>query len=593
VLLVAQGVLPAATVSLTRRLIDSFVAAIGSNGQWERLQPTLLIGAVMAGVLLLSELLKNVLEWVHTAQTQVVQDHLYGLIHAKAASVDLAFYETPDHFDRLRRAHKDTSHLPVRALESCGSLFQNSITLLSMGALLLPYGLWIPLVLALSTLPALWTVLHFNREYHDWWERTTADWRRVDYYDAILTQSEFATELRLFNLGSHFRSAHQALRRRLRVQGLELARKRVLSQFSAGMMGILVFGSAMIWIGWRAVHGFATLGDLALFYQAFDRGQMLMRAILDNLGRIYSHSLFLGNLFEFLAIKPQIVDPPVPKPVPSPIKEGIVFQGVNFRYPGSEELTLRDFNLSVPPGQIVAIVGANGAGKSTLVKLLCRFYNFSEGHVAIDGIDIRDFSVRDLRRNITVLFQKPVSYQATASENVALGDLALSTRHGAVQMASRRAGAHEMIARLPFGYDTVLGKWFAGGTELSGGEWQRVALARAFFRKSSIVILDEPTSAMDSWAEIEWLERFRKLVEGQTAIIITHRFTTAMRADIIHVMNRGQILETGRHRDLMAQNGLYAKSWRAQMRAAARLEDGEPESFAGRNDSLKNVTVGS
>jgi ATP-binding cassette subfamily B protein len=573
-LLVVQGVLPAATVFLTRQLIDSFVATIGSNSSWERLQPTLLIAALIAGLILLSELFKNALEWIHTAQAQFVQDHLYALIHAQSTAVDLAFYETPEHFDQLRRAHKDTSHLPVLVLENCGSLFQNTITLLSMGVLLLPYGAWVPLVLTVSTLPALWTVLRFYRQYHDWWERTTSDWRRIDYYDAILTQSEFATELRLFDLGSHFRSAHQALRRGLRTQGLKLTSNRVLAQLGAGTMGILVFGSAMVWIGWRVVHGLATLGDLALFYQAFDRGQTLMRAMLENVGRIYSHSLFLGNLFEFLAMKPQIVDPAVPSAVPSPIKDGITFRQVNFRYPGSEKLALREFNLTVPAGQVVAIVGANGAGKSTLVKLLCRFYNFDEGHVAVDGIDIRDFPLRELRRNITVLFQKPVSYQATASENVTLGDLAQPPIDRAVRMAAQSAGAHEIIARLPLGYDTVLGKWFVGGTELSGGEWQRIALARAFFRKSPIVILDEPTSAMDSWAEIEWLARFRELVRGQTAIVITHRFTTAMQADIIHVMDRGQIVETGTHADLMARDGLYAKSWRAQTQAASRLEDG-------------------
>jgi len=590
-LLAVQGVLPAATVFLTRQLVDSFVAAIGSSGAWERLQPTLLVAALMAGVILLTELFKNALEWVHTAQAQFVQDHLYALIHEKSMAVDLAFYETPEHFDRLHRAHKDTSHRPVLLLEDLGSLLQNGITLLSMGVILLPYGPWLPVALVLSTFPALYVVLGFNGQYHHWWERTTSDWRRIDYYDALLTRSEFATELRLFDLGPRFRSAHQALRRTLRTQGLGLTRKRVLAQLGAGTIGILVFGCALAWIGWRVLHGLATLGDLALFYQAFDRGQTLMRTMLQNVGQIYSHSLFLGNLFEFLALEPQVVDPPAPTSVPSTLQHGITFRQVTFRYPGSESSALRDFNLTVPVGQIVAIVGANGAGKSTLVKLLCRFYDIEAGHIALDGIDICDFSLRELRRHITVLFQRPVSYQATASENIAVGDLAQAPVDHAIQAAARGAGAHEIIARLPRGYDTVLGKWFAGGTELSGGEWQRMALARAFFRKSPIVILDEPTSAMDSWAEAEWLARFRELVQGQTAILITHRFTTAMQADMIHVMDRGQIVESGRHADLMAQSGLYAQSWRAQMRAASRLENGDLAEMPGSNDPLQTLTI--
>jgi ATP-binding cassette subfamily B protein len=292
-----------------------------------------------------------------------------------------------------------------------------------------------------------------------------------------------------------------------------------------------------------------------------------MYSLLGNLGQIYSNSLFLANLFEFLALKPLVVDPPDPVPAPAALREGIHFQQITFRYPGSERLALRHFELTIPAGRTVAIVGANGAGKSTLIKLLCRFYDPESGHITIDGIDVRDLSIRDLRRLITVLFQMPVSYQATAAENIALGDISAAPRAARIEAAARGAGAHEIIARLPRGYDTLLGKAFADGAELSGGEWQRLALARAFLRQTQIVILDEPTSFMDSWAEAEWLQRFRQLVDGRTAIIITHRFTTAMRADMIHVMQEGQIVESGTHDELLDLDGLYAQSWTAQMSA--------------------------
>lgn len=586
VLLAIQGVLPAATVFLIRQLVDSLVAAIGSGGSWERLHPVLVVAALMAGVMLLTELLKNLIEWVYTAQAQFVQDHLSALIHEKSTAVDLAFYETPEHFDRLHRAHKDASHRPLSLVESLGHLLQNSITLLAMGAILLPYGLWLPVALVISTLPAFYVVLRFNRLYHRWWERTTSELRRVAYYDSILTQSQFAAELRLFDLGPYFRVAYQTLRRKLRTEGLALSRNRILAQLGAGAIGLLVFGFAMVWIGWRALQGLATLGDLALFYQAFDRGQTLMRALLQNVGHIYSNSLFLGNLFEFLELKPQIVDPPEPTSLPPTLQHGISFRQVTFRYPGSERIALLDFTLTIPAGQIVAVVGANGAGKSTLVKLLCRFYDVDAGHIELDSIDIRDLSLQELRRHISVLFQTPVPYQATVSENIVLGDLARASGDQKMQAVARAAGADVIIERLPHGYNTILGKWFAGGTELSIGEWQRIALARAFFRQSPVVVLDEPTSAMDSWSETDWLARFRTLVKGQTAIIITHRFTTAMQADMIHVMDRGQIVESGRHAELMAQGGLYAQSWRAQMRAALTLEDGKLAERPGRNGPL-------
>jgi ATP-binding cassette subfamily B protein len=229
--------------------------------------------------------------------------------------------------------------------------------------------------------------------------------------------------------------------------------------------------------------------------------------------------------------------------------------------------------LTVPAGQIVAIVGANGAGKSTLLKLLCRFYDPEAGLIDLDGFDIRHLSLDELHRQITVLFQLPVFYHATAGQNIAIGDLKASPSAVEVEAAARGAGAHQFIARLPRGYDTLLGKWFADGAELSGGEWQRIALARAFLRQAPIVVLDEPTSFMDSWAEARWLARFRTLVEGRTAIIITHRFTTAMQADMIHVMDEGQIVESGSHAELLAQAGLYAQSWRTQIQAGSDLDD--------------------
>jgi ATP-binding cassette subfamily B protein len=270
-------------------------------------------------------------------------------------------------------------------------------------------------------------------------------------------------------------------------------------------------------------------------------------------------------------LQPTIQNPEQPQPAPLAFRQGITFQGVTFSYPGSSQPALKDFNLHFPPGKITAIVGTNGAGKSTLVKLLARFYDPQAGAVLVDGIDLRDFSLQEVRRQITIMFQNPMQYATTAGENIALGDYTPPPDTARIEAAAVAAGADEPINRLPDGYDAMLGKWF-GGAELSMGEWQRVAQARAFLRRASVVILDEPTSAMDSWAEAEWLGRFRKLVEGRTAIVITHRFTTALQADVIHVMEQGRVIESGTHEELCALGGQYATSWQKQMRSTRIIQ---------------------
>jgi ATP-binding cassette subfamily B protein len=439
-----------------------------------------------------------------------------------------------------------------------------------MAALLISYGLWLPLLLVAGTLPALYVVLDYNRRHHHWWEKTTADRRRVQYYDTLLVTDAFAAEMRLFNLGPHFRAAFQTLRHRLRTERIGLTKRQGLAQLAAGAVATLTTGVAMVWMIWQAFRGLVTLGDLVLFYQAFNRGQSLLRALLGNLGQIYSNTLFLGSLFEFLELEPQIVDPPQPIPAPKALHRDICFRQVAFRYPGSERAVFQDFNFVIPAGKIIAIVGANGAGKTTLVKLLCRFYDTESGCVELDGIDIRNLSLDELRRMITVLFQFPVPYHATAAENIAMGAMSDAPTSIDVEVAAHGAGAHDFIMRLPQGYDTLLGKWFSSGTELSGGEWQRLALARAYLRRAQIIILDEPTSFMDSWAEVDWFDRLQQLADGRTAIVITHRFTIAKRADEIHVMDDGQIVESGSHDELLAKGGLYAQSWTAQMQARTR-----------------------
>ncbi|WP_249067882.1 ABC transporter ATP-binding protein [Argonema antarcticum] len=565
ILLVVQGLLPVATVYLTQQLVDSLVAALGAGADWQKILPTLTLVALMGGILLLTQVLGSLLTWVRTVQSELVKDYISSLIHEKSIEIDFAFYESPEYYDRLHRVRQDAYFRPVALLENSGNLLQNSITLMAMAAVLIRFGIWLPFALLVSTLPAFYVVLRYSSQNYDWWLRNTADERRSWYYYWLLTEKQYAAELRLFGLGEHFKSAYQRLRRKLRSERVKLAKDESFANLGASAIALLITAVALTWMVWKVFQGRVTLGNLALFYQAFNQGQGVMRNLLANLGQVYSNMLFLGNLFEFLELQPQVVDSPSPRLTPITLKQEIRFHQVTFRYPGSHKAALEHFNLTIPAGKIVAIVGSNGAGKTTLLKLLCRLYDPQHGSIKLDGIDLRDLPIQNLRRFITILFQQPVDYNTTVAENIAMGDLISSPSLSEISAAAEAAGANEMIDRLPKGYDTLLGKLFEGGTELSGGEWQRIALARAFLRQAPLIILDEPTSAMDSWAEADWLERFRQLVGYSTAIIITHRFAIAKRADIIHVMADGQIVESGSHNELLSRGGAYAKSWQRQI----------------------------
>ncbi|MGH8000394.1 MAG: ABC transporter ATP-binding protein, partial [Brasilonema sp.] len=500
VMLLLQGLLPAMSITLTREAVDNLVAVSGAGLSSESIQKIVTPVGLMAGIVVVMELLNGAGEWVRTVQSELIHDYMTALIHKQSVAVDYGYYEYSEYNDKLDRARDGASGRSLALLESTGSLLQNSVTLVAMAAVLSPYGLGLPMILLISAFPAFYVLIYISKIQYRWSQRTTSDRRWLMYYDYLLTNNTTAAEVRLFDYADYFQSSYQNLRRRLRREQFNLLRLQTLGRIVAAIIALTITGGALAWMGRQVLLGILTLGDLALFFQAFNQAQSIVKDLLGNFGKIYRNSLFIGNLFEFLQIQPKIIDPPNPVLVPTKPKQGIRFRQVTFRYPGIKEPVLNNFNLTLPAGKIVAVVGDNGAGKSTLIKLLCRFYDPDSGSIELDGIDLRHFSVKAFRRLVTVLFQSPIPYYTTAGENIALGDISAASNYSEIQAAAKASGIHDKIKRLPLGYNAMLGKLFPSGTDLSGGQWQRLALARAFFRRAQIIILDEPTSAMDPWA---------------------------------------------------------------------------------------------
>lgn len=571
VLLIFQGILPAIQIYLVKTAINSFATVVKTDIYSANVTSAFTYIAILVGVLLFGGAIANFNAWVRSLIAELTQDYVSCLIHRQAISLDLAFFESADYYNRLHRACSEGKNQPVILLENLGELIRSTLTLLSVAVILVPLGIWLPLGLLLSSFPPIYAMYKSNQIENQWRLQNTVTQRYIDYYENLLTEREFAAEVRLFALGDRFQTAYQNLRQRLRREKMGLMRSRSFAQFVANSLSLVIFGIALSWMVGQIAQGKLSLGDLALLLQSLWLAQGLLQSLLRNFSKTYQNLFFLQDLFEFLSLQPLIRSKGTQCKIQNLnlIKE-ICFEQVSFYYPGSQRLALDRFTLTIPIGQIVAIVGENGAGKSTLFKLLCRFYDPQAGRITIDGVDIRDIPVAELRQLFSVMFQFPAHYHDTVANNIALGALAANPKRSEIEAAAQATGADIAIEQLPAGYDSLLGKRF-GGAELSGGQWQRLALARACLRPAPIVILDEPTSAMDAWAEANWLGRLRQLAQGRTVIIITHRFTTAQQADIIHVMGEGQVVESGTHQELLAKGSSYAKSWQTQVEAEELL----------------------
>ncbi len=559
-----QGALPLLTLYLMKLIVDAVTFALGAPDRLVAFRHVALLILIAAAVAFLNLLFQLIAGLVREAQSLHVTDHMYDILHAKSVEVDLEYYENPAYFDTLHRAQQEGPYRPTHILDGLVGLGRSGISLLAMVGLLFSFHWAVAVILFLAAFPGIFVRLKYSGKMYRWARKRTPLERKASYFNWILTGDTHAKEIRLFDLGNLFIRRFGNVRKKLRRERLEITRSRSVSDLAAQSGGMLAVFCSFAFIAYRTVQGVITLGDMVMYYQAFQRGLGYLREFLGGLATLYEDNLFLFNLYEFLDLKPKVEEPLHPKSVPRPMHKGIVFENVSFRYPTGTRDVLKDISLSIDPGQVVALVGENGSGKTTLIKLLCRLYDPLEGSITLDGTDLRSFETTALRREVSVIFQDYAHYYLTARENIWFGNIALPREHKRVDEAADYSGADEVIRRLPKGYETVLGKWFEEGEELSIGEWQMVALARAFLRDAQIIVLDEPTSAMDAKSEYEVFGRFRELLDGRSAVLISHRFSTVRMADRIYLLEDGRIIESGTHEQLVATGGTYFRLFEKQ-----------------------------
>lgn len=557
--------IPAASSWVAKLLIDSIVNAtiieLSPAAAFRNITPIL---ALEFGLVLLGLLVSQIRTLFDRTLQFKLTKHINCLIIQQANRLDLQFFEDPIFYDKLKNANRQADVSALNVVNATLSFIQQFIILLSLFVLLIRFSSALAVVVFLSAIPSFLSQSHFSDQIFRIVSKRAPRSRMLNYLEQILTGDTTVKEIKLFGLGKPLLNRYQSIFDEFYKEDRTIVKKRAIAGIGWGLLSSVVYYLGYGWIILRTVIGFITLGDMTMYQTIFIQSQRSIRTLLDNLNRLYENNMYLDNLFTYLKLEPKLVVSANGLIAPRPIRKGIEFRNVNFRYPGSQIDVLQDINLQIFPGEKIALVGMNGAGKTTLVKLLTRMYDPTGGQILLDGVDLREYDLSSLHKLFGVIFQDFVRYQFSVRENIGFGHVEDIDDIVRIQKAAEFGGVQEIINNMPHGYDTILGRRWENGHELSGGQWQKIALARAFMRNAELFVLDEPTSSLDAGAEYEIFTRFGKLIEGRSAVLISHRFSTVRTADRIVVLSNGMITEVGSHSELLKMDGTYSRLFNLQ-----------------------------
>jgi len=567
-----RAVVPVLALYVGKLIVDAVVAearlphAGWSPADWIASGRLVKVGGLVAiefGLVVATDFSSRLSSLVDSLLAETYSNFASIRLMEKAATLDLEQFESSDQQDRLDRARRQVTGRTALLGLVFGQI-QDILAAASFMIGLMAYWPWLIVLMLIALVPSLLAEVKFNAQSYRLDYFRTPERRQLDYVRYLGSSIETAKEVKLFGLDRFLIERFRRFAEAMFLDNRRLAARRALWGGLFAMFGTVAYYVAYGAIIWRTMAGAFTLGDMTFLVGSFLRLKSLLDGLLIGFSQVAAQALYLDDLFSFFEIRPRIVSPDHPLPAPERIRSGFVFEDVGFRYEGAERWAVRHLDLEIAAGEVLALVGENGAGKTTIVKLLSRLYDPTEGRIRLDGRDLRDYDLGELRKRVGVVFQDFVRFHFTAAENIAIGRVEAAGDRDRIEQAADRSLADAVIARLPLGLEQPLGRRFQGGVDLSGGEWQKIAIARAYMRDADALVLDEPTSALDARSEYEVFQRFRDLSAGKTTLLISHRFSTVRMADRIIVLDEGRIVEEGSHQALLKRGGRYAEMFELQ-----------------------------